>query len=210
MTTIVGVETEEGCVIGCDSLVAYDDELSYVVRTDVDKIWRTRDTVMGVAGSIRIGQALKHYLVVPSLPKQDSLEDWMVTDFVGAVRHALTEAGHGNGESPWTLLIGVADTLWMVDAGMGVTRCQDGHLAIGSGAGFAMGSLYTTKMMDIAERQIAKDMSARVFPPITPEARIHFALASAERYNAATNDPYIILNNYPYLQLVPEVDDDED
>ena len=197
--------------MGCDSLVAYDDELSYVLRTEVDKLWRTKDTVMGVAGSIRIGQAFKHYLVVPPLPEKESLEDWMVTDFVTALRHALNDSGNSNGESPWTLLVGIAETLWMVDAGMGVTRCQDGFLAIGAGAAYAMGSLYSTKMVNIAEHKIAKDVAAKVYPFIVdPEARIHFALASAERYNSATNGPFIILNNYPYLQLVPEVDDNED
>jgi hypothetical protein len=92
----------------------------------------------------------------------------------------------------------------MVDAGMGVHRCQDGLMAIGSGCPYAIASLYTTKQLLIAEYNIGKDVVAR---NIIPEARIHFALASAERYSSGTEGPFVIDNNYPYIRLVEDEDD---
>lgn len=195
MTTICAIETEQGIVMGGDSLVAYSDDLSFVFATDSEKVWRSYNAVIGFAGSVRIGQVFRHYLVVPDLdPEEEIIQDFMVKDFVTAMRHALEDAGHSNGEEQWTLLVGIDRYLYMVDAGMGVHRCHDGHLAIGSGCPYAISSLYTTKMLTLT----AKDYPITV----TPEARIHFALSCAARYSSGTGGPFTILNNYPYLRLV--------
>ena len=205
MTTICGVETKEGCVMGGDSMVAYSDDLSFVFRSDVEKVWRTATAVIGVAGSCRISQVFRHYLTVPDLGEDEEIiQDYMVRDFTNALRHALDDAGNTNGEDPWTMLVGIDTYLYMVDAGMGVHRCQDGLMAIGSGCPYAIASLYTTKQLLIAEHNIGKDVVAR---NITPEARIHFALASAERYSSGTEGPFVINNNYPYIRLVEDEDD---
>jgi ATP-dependent protease HslVU (ClpYQ) peptidase subunit len=211
MTTIVGIETDGGVVLGGDSQICYSDDMSYVIRSETDKVWRTQTAVLGAAGSVRMSQVFRHYLVVPKLePDEEIIQDYMVKDFVTAIRHALDDGGHGNGEVDWTMLVGIDRYLYMIDAGMGVHRCQDGHMAIGSGGPYAIASLYTSKMILAAERNIARDVAARVYPcDITPEARLHFALASAERYSSGTEAPFKIVNNYPYLRLL-EDDDDND
>lgn len=197
--------------MGGDCLVAYSDDLSFVFPTDTDKVWRNHNAVIGVAGSVRMGQVFHHYLVVPDLDDDEELiQDFMVKDFVTSMRHALEDAGHsnGDGENPWTMLVGIDRYLYMIDPGMGVHRCQDGHMAIGSGSPYAIGSLYTTKRILEAERMISRDVAARAYPiDITPEVRIELALQSAERYSSGTSGPFHTVNNYPYLRLVEDEDD---
>jgi ATP-dependent protease HslVU (ClpYQ) peptidase subunit len=92
---------------------------------------------------------------VPDLGEDEEIiQDYMVRDFTNALRHALNDAGNTNGEDPWTMLVGIDTYLYMVDAGMGVHRCQDGLMAIGSGCPYAIASLYTTKQLLIAEHNI--------------------------------------------------------
>lgn len=196
MTSICAIETDRGVVMGGDSLISYADDLSFVFPSEVEKVWRTNSTVMGVAGSCRILQVFKHYLVIPDLDRDEELiEDWMVHDCVDAMRRALKQAGNGNGDDPWTALLGIGSMLWMIDGGFGVHRCSDGLMACGSGSPYLMGSLYTTSQFNIAAEELG------TLDPISPTVRIHFALASAARYSSGSMEPFIIYDNYPWLQL---------
>jgi len=179
-------------VLGCDSLVTYSDDQSFVFATDTPKIWRTKQAVIGVAGACCIGQTYHHFLEVPYYDNNEEIvEDWVFVDFTRALREALEAGGRTNGEEPWTMLLGIADTLWMIDAGMGVHRCIDGIMAIGSGAPYLMGSLYTSKMLNTLEPG-----------HISPAAQVQFALASADRYSSGTTEPFTILDNKPYITLL--------
>lgn len=198
MTTICAIETDQGVVMGADSLVGYSEDLTYVFHSDVPKIWRTQTAVLGVAGSTRISQVYKHFLVVPDYDEEeDDIEDWMVHTFTKALRHALKDAGNGNADADWILAVGIGHTAWMVGASMDCHRTQDDFLVIGSGSPYAVGSLYTTAMLNIATAEQPYNS-----PTVTPEARIQFALSSAERFSGATSGPFLIENNYPYLQVV--------
>src|ERR1017187_3840626 len=138
MTTICAIETDQGVVMGGDSLVSYSDDLSYVFKEDIPKVWRTTQAVLGVAGSTRIQQVYRHYLEVPEFDDDEELvEDWMVHQLTRSLRHALEDAGNTNGEGDWTLAIGIGSEAWMVGAAMDVHRTTDGYLAIGSGAPYA-------------------------------------------------------------------------
>lgn len=196
MTTICGIETDRGVLLGGDSRIGVGEGFGFI--SDAPKVWRVNGggIVVGCTGTIRILQSIKYFFTVEKMPKDYEIEEYLATDFVNAVREAFKAGGVNNGDDEWSMLIGVQDKLYCMDAGMGITRSHLGFFAIGSGSDFALGSLLTTA-------GICAYATAYKVPQmlIEPEARLHYALASASEYAYGTCPPFTFENNYPYAQL---------
>jgi ATP-dependent protease HslVU (ClpYQ) peptidase subunit len=206
MTTIVGVETDRGVMLGGDSRLAIDGSFGFI--SDAPKVWRVNGggIVAGATGTVRRLQSIKYFFTVEKMPKDYEIEEYLATDFVNALREAFAAGGISNGEDEWSLLIGIQDKLYCLDAAMGISRSHMGFFAIGSGSDFALGSLLTTAAL--CQYAIECEVPQMM---MTPEARLHYALASAAEYGFGTAPPFIYENNYPYAQLtLIEGEDNED
>lgn len=192
MTTLAGIETGTGVVLGADSL-ARIGENDGTNTMGCAKLWRPKENiVMGFAGSYRHGQSLKYWLNIPKPPgSQESLEEWLATSFVNEIREAFQAGGISNGEGEWSILMGIDSELWQVDGFCGVVRSNLGYHSIGSGATYALGSLFTTSAVNFAVEDVTL---------VSPEARLGFALSSAAQFSFATRSPFQFENNYPYIQ----------
>jgi hypothetical protein len=198
LTTIAGIETDQGVVLAGDHRVGVGEGYGFIGVES--KLWRLGDIVMGLSGPVRASQAIRHNLVVP-VPDRDGLTAaWMATDMVAAVRQALAQSGNGLPDETWSLLMGVGNELWCLDASMAVTRSHHGFFAIGSGSDWALGSLFTTQVIGTEVEGGAPS------PHLEPEARLYMALAATAEYSFQTAPPFDILNNYPY----PEEEGDSD
>ena len=190
MTTIVGIETPEGVMIGADSMARFDEDWGMVC--DFDKVWRLGDVVIGFCGGFRTGQVLRYYLTMPLRKPEQTIEEWLCTTFVDELRDSFGQAGISNGDAEWSILIGIEKQLYIYDGNMAALRASTGYVAQGSGQLWALGSLHTTAIVN-GTGQVN----------IFPEARIQMALASAAMYHSGTKEPFTIMNNYP-IELSPD------
>ena len=175
MTCIVGLVHEGTVFIGGDS--AGVGGMSLTVRAD-EKVFRNRDFLMGFTTSFRMGQLLRYSLEPPRRHPDDDIHQYMVVDFVNAVREYLKAGGYASKEdeveSGGTFLVGYAGHLFTVDSDYQVGIPEDGFAAVGSGQDIAQGSLFATQGQE-------------------PRQRVLTALQAAERFNAGVRGPFHIL-----------------
>lgn len=174
LTCIVGLVDEGTVYIGGDSAGVAGMELK--VRAD-QKVFANGPIVMGFTDSFRMGQLLRYAFQCPPQLPSKAIEEYMVMDFVDAVRECLKEGGfakeESGQESGGTFLVGYRGRLFEVSGDYQVGEALDGFSAVGSGAQVALGALYATRGRE-------------------PEERLLTALEAAERYNAGVRGPFVI------------------
>ena len=175
MTCIVGLVHEGVVYMGGDS--AGVGGMSLTVRAD-EKVFQNGEFLMGFTTSFRMGQLLRYSLKPPRRHPDDDIHQYMVVDFINAVRECLKSGGYaskGNEvESGGTFLVGYAGHLFTVDSDYQVGIPEDGFAAVGSAEDIARGSLFATQGQE-------------------PRSRVLTALRSAERFNAGVRGPFHIL-----------------
>ena len=178
MTCIVGVVDKAKVYIGGDSASSDD----YIVRRSaVPKVFRCGSFVIGYTLSWRMGQILEHHLeIIPSrLPKVgDSLQQFMVQEFIGSVRQIFVDQGYAwkenNRETGGEFLVGYNGHLFHVGTDYQVNETLDGIDACGSGVEIALGVLWANRLLS------------------SPDMRIEMALEAAAYYKGNVRPPWII------------------
>ena len=179
MTCIVGVKTEQGVFIGGDSANTNDSGLQTILASrKVFFIGEARNRMLlGCTTSCRMMQLLHYELQVPLYEEGMEVEEYLVTRFVNAVRTCLRDGGFAQKadekESGGNFLVGFRGRLFEVQDDYQVSEPVNSYEAVGSGAKFALGSLYAT-------------------PQLMPEERIELALQAATYHNAYVRPPYLI------------------
>jgi len=176
MTCIAGVVHNGKVYIGGDSAGSFGHSLN--VRAD-RKVFKSGEFLYGFCGSFRMGQLLQHSLKVPDRNPDRDPHEYMVTDFINAVRECLKAGGyaekHDDVETGGNFLVGYSGRLFQVESDYQVGEAFDGWDASGSGFEVALGALYATRKLP-------------------PRKRIETALEAAERYGAYVRRPFHILS----------------
>lgn len=179
MTCIVGITTPSGVYIGGDSASTNDSGLQTILAGR--KVFflgeEENRMLLGCTTSCRMMQLLHYELQLPAYEEGLEVEEYLVTKFVNAVRTCLKGGGFAQKEdekeSGGNFLIGYRGRLFEVQDDYQVSEPTNGYEAVGSGAKFALGSLYAT-------------------PQLLPEQRIELALQAATYHNAYVRPPYLI------------------
>jgi ATP-dependent protease HslVU (ClpYQ) peptidase subunit len=175
MTAIVGLAHNSRVYVGGDS--AGVDGFSLVVRADT-KVFHNGPYLFGFTTSFRMGQLIRHALVPPE--PDGSLDKFMSTTFIDAVRSCLKEGGWARKESDreegGTFLVGILGRLFVVYDDYQVGQAAAGYAAVGCGAELALGALFATEGTDMK-----------------PRRRVTLALQAAERFSAGVRGPFICL-----------------
>jgi ATP-dependent protease HslVU (ClpYQ) peptidase subunit len=141
------------------------------------KVWSDSDFIFGNSGSVRQGQLLRHKLIVSEQRGSQSVEEYMVCDFVDAVRQCFRDNGlmkvHDSVESGGLFLVGYRGRLFRIDSDYQVGESADGYDAIGCGDEVAKGALH-------------------VLTSHKPEERIRQALAASEHINKGVRAPFVV------------------
>ncbi len=176
MTCIVGLVHNGVVYIGADS--AGVAGLSLTVRAD-KKVFQNGEFLMGFTTSFRMGQLLRYSLNPPRRHPDDDIHQYMVVDFINAIRDCLKSGGWASkkdeSEEGGTFLVGYAGHLFTVDSDYQVGRPEDSFAAVGSGQNIALGALFATQGQD------------------NPRDRVLTALRAAERFNAGVRGPFLVL-----------------
>lgn len=181
MTAIVGLVHEGKVWLGADSAGSTNSMIC--ARADA-KVFRNGDAVFAGCGSFRALDLLRCSLVVPERLPSKSLDAYMRTDFIDAVRYCFKCGGfatvHDGAESGATFLVGVEGCLFTVENDYQVGESMELWTAHGSGIEYALASLWT---MHRTEQLLAD-----------PEARLRIALEAAANYNPFVRGPFTILH----------------
>lgn len=183
MTCVAALIHDNTIYMGADSAGVSDFDL--VVRAD-QKVFLNDEFLIGFTSSFRMGQLLRYALKPPKFrPEEKDLYEYMVTDFVDAVRDCLKKGGYAqndNGEEVGgCFLVGVRGRLFQIDSDYQVGESIQPYAAVGCGRAYALGVLSVTNTTD-------------------PEYRIKLALGSAEKFNVGVRGPFVVLKTPPEIK----------
>lgn len=181
MTCVVAYKHESGIYMGADSAGTAINWLS-VPRFD-PKIYRVSNGedhfLFGFTTSFRMGQILGRRFVPPTRGST-AIENYMVVDFIDALRECMKAAGFAKKEheqeTSGTFLVAYCGRIFVVEDNYSVGESTWPFNAVGSGADLALGSMYTS----LAAPNL-----------LTPEHIVGHALHAAHAFNAAVRGPFV-------------------
>jgi hypothetical protein len=195
MTCIVGIVHADGVTLGGDSAGVDVSNLGLWLRRDA-KVFAIADgqMVLGFTSSFRMGDLLRYRLTLPRMHQSDSVDAYMRTSFIDAVRSCLSDGGytrndHGK-ELGGTFLVGFAGRLFRVEDDMQVGEAAADYDACGCGQSFALGALHALT----GGHQIQGQFQA--------EPMLRAALGAAEQFSAGVRGPF----NFVTAFRSPELD----
>ena len=139
--------------------------------------------LIGCTTSYRMIQLLRFQLELPSYEEGMDVEEWMVTQFVEAVRERFKKGGFAkkkdDREEGGNFLVGFAGRLFTIAPDYQVGESSYGYDAVGSGENNALGSLATTTQSQSS---------------LPPKTHLELALQAAERHNIGVRGPFHIMS----------------
>lgn len=179
MTCIAAVTDGKTVWMGGDS--AGSNGYDVTVRRD-PKVFRRGEFLMGFTDSFRMGQLLMCKLSPPTPREGQNLYEFMVTDFIDAVRQCFKDGGFARKDSErekgGTFLVGYRGRLFEVESDYQVGETDDPYDAVGCGEAFAKGVFYALRSMG----------------SMTPSDKIVAALEAAAHHSEGVRGPFTILS----------------
>jgi ATP-dependent protease HslVU (ClpYQ) peptidase subunit len=181
-TAIAGIAKDGKVWIGGDSAGIDVGNLALTVRGD-EKVFVNGDFVFGFTSSFRMGQLLRYSFEPPAKIQDQSLNEYMVTTFIDAVRECLKNGGfqekENEVETGGTFLVGHQGHLFMIDTDYQVGESLDGYDAVGCGSQVSKGALFVLK---------------ETHPSLDPEKQIEMALQAAEHHSGGVRGPFHVVS----------------
>ena len=147
MTTIAAVQGDGWAVVGYDSRVTTitDGGRYYTLPKGNAKLVKNGDYLIGTAGDLRVVNILSYSFKPPVPPKtKTNLDKFMINTFVPAIKTCFENEGINQKEGTGAdLLIVVRGKVYELGEHFEWSPDVNQVYAIGSGASYALGSLYT-------------------------------------------------------------------
>lgn len=191
MTCIVGLVHDGKVTIGGDS--AGVAGLDFWIRAD-QKVWAKDGWVFGGTTSFRMLQILRYSMVLPKRHPDTDLMQFMVTEFIDAVRKCMRDGGFmtkdKEAEQGGTFLVGTAGRLFRICGDFQVGESTTPYDACGCGEPFARGAMAMSTGV-----QLPADPGGTVLMrPMAPRERVLGALQAAETHSAGVRGPFHIVS----------------
>ncbi len=195
MTTIIGIQCDGFCIAATDSRISEVDSGSNLISQFVSlketntKIAMNGRYLLGAAGDLRAINILHHLFQPPPAPptlKGKKLDHFITVKFIPALREIFESSGYAMpdkddkshvAEHASTVFMAVNGTIYIIDGDYAWISDSAGLFAIGSGAQYALGSLYTQMPKGKITLQMAKKMALR-------------AINVAAKFDPYTGAPY--------------------
>ena len=161
MTTIVGIEYDDYCVIAADSLTVGGNGRRYI-HSSVPKIAERGSFLVAGSGDAQPCDALQHTWVPPRVMAKDKedLFKFMVSKVVPSMRKCIKDSGYeidkDDKDAGFDFLIAVGGELFEVDSNYSVAKTETNIYGVGSGSPFAMGALLVGANIEDAIQASAK------------------------------------------------------
>jgi ATP-dependent protease HslVU (ClpYQ) peptidase subunit len=166
MTTIVGVQYKDRCVLAADNQVTGDGGRRYN-HPEMKKISQRGAFLIAGSGEVMPCDVVQHMWVPPKLTAKDGedIYHFMITKAMPSLRKCLTDNGYdfnegkGDGkaeENRFSFILAVGGELFDVADDLSVIRSGDGIYGVGSGSSYAVGALHAgakpSEAIEIASR----------------------------------------------------------
>lgn len=141
MTTIIGIEDLDGCVMLADSQTTSGDRPYF--DKSLAKIIHKGDYLIAVAGSGRASDIINWRWKTPSVEHAVDLYEFMITHVVPSIRLTLSANNYTQEKDDdlFVMLIAVRGRIFEIETDGTVLVRQDGVYGIGTGAPYAIGAL---------------------------------------------------------------------
>ena len=147
MTTIIGFEYANRCVVLGDSRVVGDSKI--YSHPDMVKVITNGNFIIGAAGDVRALQVILHTWKPPTAIAKDKENpfQFMVNKVVTSLKQQLTDSGILDAKSTdkefeLYVLIAFNGNIFEIDSDFAVSRSDSGYYGIGTGGDYALGALY--------------------------------------------------------------------
>jgi ATP-dependent protease HslVU (ClpYQ) peptidase subunit len=165
MTTIIGVEYDDKCVILADNQVTDDGGRKYS-HPDMAKISEVGPLLIAGSGEVSPCDIAQHMWNPPrpTAKDKDNLYHFMISKVMPSLRKCLEENGynfdaeHDKSKDGlrFQFIMACGGELFDIDQDLSVMRSSDGIYGIGSGAAYALGAIHAgakpMKAMEIAAK----------------------------------------------------------
>ncbi len=177
MTCIVAIKKGKNVYMGGDSAgtsggtITIRDDKKVFIKGKGDK-----KMIFGFCGSYRVGQILQYSFKVP-VQKIKNDHAYMCTSFISELQNVLQSKNYTSKKDDpgGPFIVGYKGIIYLIDYDYQVGIPSFDYYAMGSGKGFAKGSLYTTKDMKLK-----------------PEERITLALESSASQSTTVEGPFTL------------------
>lgn len=153
MTTIVAVETPSAVIIGCDSQATMGGQRSVM---DMSKVIVKGPYVFGVAGRLRMAQALRH-ASLPPIELEDT--DEHVSEVLAPALKELANRAELEPHDSIVLAV-IRRRVYLLTGDGTYMRNTTGHYAIGSGSDYALGALAGLESVNVSDVERALKAAA--------------------------------------------------
>ncbi len=144
MTCIVAVQDGNDVWMGADSRVIQGWN---IVPSDIQKIVRHTDLLIGGSGDARILNLIAHHFILPKRGHTQDADNYIFKDVIQSMRqlfkdHAVAEINLSKETTPqnnW--LVGYSGGIYAIDGDYCVTKITGGIWSIGCGHSYAKGAL---------------------------------------------------------------------
>jgi hypothetical protein len=151
MTTIVGVQYQDKCVIAADNQVT-DEVGRRFLHPDMKKIAKRGDFLVAGSGEVQPCDVVQHFWTPPKMTSKDAADiyHFVITKAMPSMRKCLQDNGYdfnegkGEGKSSeqrFHFILAVGGELFDIAEDLSVCRSADGFYAVGSGSEYALGAL---------------------------------------------------------------------
>lgn len=172
MTTIVGVQKADHCIIAVDSRVTDDDGRIYS-HPDMMKFAERGAFIIAGSGEVLPCDIVQNMWTPPRLLAADkaNIYKFMITKVTPSIREVLSKNGYNFDEAHdkkegerFHFLIACNGEIFDIDQELSVTRDLTGLYAIGSGGPYALGALHM-KATPLEALKVASEISAFTAAP---------------------------------------------
>lgn len=152
MTTIVGVQYADKCVLAADNQVTGGDGRRFN-HPDMKKITQKGDYLIAGSGEVQPCDVAQHQWTPPkpSVKDREDIYHFVITKVMPSLRKCLTDNGYdfnegkGDGKSEETrfhFILAICGELFDIADDLSVCRSGDGIYGVGSGSPYALGALH--------------------------------------------------------------------
>lgn len=193
MTCVVGLIADNGHIVfGADSLVT--DETGFKLSLPDKKIFTKNNILFGFCGNLHFGQLVKHRFNPPSPGRNKDIEAFIHTKFLPELQKFFAENGIIKfvEDEEHELLIGIHKSIFAIGSDFSVVQSPTRFHAIGSGAQYALGSLFSTKSLQDETKRLSIALEAASQFSMTVGKPFHFETLkpqSAKKKSANSNKP---------------------
>ena len=172
MTTIIGVEYANRCVILGDSRIVGDSKI--YSHPDMVKVVTNGNFILGAAGDVRALQVILHTWKPTTAVAKDkeNIFQFMINKVVPSLKQQLNDYGlldtkSSDKEFELYVLIAFNGNIFEIDSDFAVSRSDSGYYGIGTGGDYALGALYAGATPEQAASIAALNDSKTAEPFIT-------------------------------------------